>query len=67
MATNGNFRAEALHIDVTLPESIDTVMHNTVNSFGRIDYCVVCAGVSLKNPISSIEMFISYSVLFPTL
>ncbi|KAI1251481.1 hypothetical protein MGN70_006049 [Eutypa lata] len=55
VATNGNFRAEALHIDVTLPESIDTVMHNTVNSFGRIDYCVVCAGVGTKTSKEAAE------------
>ncbi len=46
LATNANFRAEALHVDITLPESVDDVVKKTVGSLERIDYCVICAGVS---------------------
>ena len=46
-STATNFRAEALHIDITKEESVETAMKHMVETFGRIDYCVNCAGVSI--------------------
>ncbi len=39
------FRAEAVEVDVQLQESVDLAFKQMVDSFGRIDYCVTCAGV----------------------
>ncbi|KAI1778188.1 NAD(P)-binding protein [Hypoxylon cercidicola] len=47
-ATNPGCRAEAIHVDVALEESVNSVLKQMVHSFGRIDYCVVCAGVAMK-------------------
>ncbi|EMR70829.1 putative 2- -hydroxypropyl- dehydrogenase protein [Eutypa lata UCREL1] len=47
-ATRSNFRVEAIAVDVTLEESVGAVMKEMVDSFQRIDYCVTCAGVSVK-------------------
>ena len=38
--------AKAVHIDVTQEESVKLVTTQMQQWFGRIDYCVNCAGVS---------------------
>ncbi|KAI0179228.1 NAD(P)-binding protein [Hypoxylon sp. FL1284] len=48
VATNPHFRVEAAHVDITLKKSVDSVLHHMVQSFGRIDYCVICAGIICK-------------------
>jgi NAD(P)-dependent dehydrogenase (short-subunit alcohol dehydrogenase family) len=45
-ATAPGFRAEAVHVDVTVEESVSKAVSHTVKQFGRIDYCINCAGVS---------------------
>ncbi|KAI1764157.1 NAD(P)-binding protein [Hypoxylon sp. FL1150] len=47
-ATNPNFRAEAVHVQVAEKESVDAALKRMVDSFGRIDYCVMSAGVCPK-------------------
>ncbi|XXH05980.1 hypothetical protein Hte_012425 [Hypoxylon texense] len=47
-ATNSDFKAEAIHIDVTLEASVKQAVEHMVKSFGRIDYCVHSAGISLR-------------------
>jgi NAD(P)-dependent dehydrogenase (short-subunit alcohol dehydrogenase family) len=46
VATAVNFRVETLHIDITQEESVEMATKYMVETFGRIDYCVNCAGVS---------------------
>lgn len=45
-ATNAEFRVERIHIDITLEASVKHATAQTMQAFGRIDYCVNCAGVS---------------------
>ncbi|KAI0141130.1 NAD(P)-binding protein [Hypoxylon sp. NC0597] len=45
VATHPNFRAEAVQVDVTVPDSVQHATEATVRAFGRIDYCVNGAGV----------------------
>ena len=47
VATNPNFRAEAIQINVADPDSVQNAIDRTVGIFERIDYCVNGAGVSL--------------------
>ncbi|KAI0850358.1 NAD(P)-binding protein [Daldinia vernicosa] len=47
VATNPSFRAEAIHLDVTSEESVKQAVAKMIESFGRIDYCVHCAGTGL--------------------
>lgn len=47
-ATNSRFRAVAIHVDVTLEDSVHSLMDQMTQSFGRIDYCINCAGVSSR-------------------
>ncbi|KAK9773556.1 hypothetical protein SCAR479_09700 [Seiridium cardinale] len=46
LATHAEFCAKAVHVDVTQEESMDRVTREMRSWFGRIDYCVNCAGVS---------------------
>jgi len=46
IATNPDFTAQGIHIDVTLEDSVRTAMRHAVSTFGRIDHCVNSAGVS---------------------
>lgn len=46
-ASNPDFRAEAIKLDVTLEDSVKQAVDHMVKSFGRIDYCVHSAGVSV--------------------
>lgn len=45
-SSNPDFRAEAIHIDVTVEDSVKRAVTQMVKTFGRIDYCVNNAGVS---------------------
>ncbi|KAK7745565.1 hypothetical protein SLS53_003065 [Cytospora paraplurivora] len=46
LATNSQFRAEAVFIDLCDEESVRKGFNQTVELFGRMDYCVNCAGLS---------------------
>lgn len=46
VATNAEFRVEQIHVDITIEASVKHATDQTVQAFGRIDYCVNCAGVS---------------------
>ena len=50
IATHPGFRAEAIQLDVSLEESVKNAITHTVALFGRIDYCIHSAGVSLIAP-----------------
>ncbi|KAI2627608.1 NAD(P)-binding protein [Hypoxylon sp. NC1633] len=58
-ATRSDFRVEAVHVDVTVQESVQSVMKHMVDSFGRIDYCVICAGVGVKMALPTEEASVS--------
>ncbi|KAI0380678.1 NAD(P)-binding protein [Hypomontagnella monticulosa] len=45
VATNPNFRAEAVQINVAEPDSVQNAIDRTVGIFERIDYCVNGAGI----------------------
>ena len=45
-ATNSQFRAEAVQVDVAQEDSVRDIFGRMVEVFGRMDYCVNCAGVS---------------------
>ena len=46
VAINVDFRVEHVQVDVTLEVSVKQAITQTMQAFGRIDYCVNCAGVS---------------------
>ncbi|KAM0810683.1 hypothetical protein AB5N19_11033 [Seiridium cardinale] len=50
LATHAEFCAKAVHVDVTQEESMDRVTREMRSWFGRIDYCVNCAGTAYDPP-----------------
>jgi NAD(P)-dependent dehydrogenase (short-subunit alcohol dehydrogenase family) len=46
VATNTRFQAEAVHVDITQEDSVRSLTGRMAEVFGRMDYCVNCAGVS---------------------
>ncbi|KAH8657722.1 short-chain dehydrogenase/reductase SDR [Xylariales sp. PMI_506] len=46
----------ALQVDVSDPDSVAAMVAKTVEKFGRIDYCVNCAGVGAREPYSVLDM-----------
>lgn len=46
VATNVEFRVEQIPVDITLEVSVKHATAQTIQAFGRIDYCINCAGVS---------------------
>ncbi|KAI2606572.1 hypothetical protein GGR54DRAFT_437932 [Hypoxylon sp. NC1633] len=55
VASNPDFKAEAIHIDVSVEESVKNAVAHMVQSFGRVDYCVHSAGIPSRTwlPVSS--------------
>lgn len=49
-ASAADFKVEALQIDVTDESSVQDATEHMLAAFGRIDYCVNCAGVSNPQP-----------------
>lgn len=47
MSNQPGFRVETASVDVTVEESVESAFKQMIDSFGRIDYCVTCVGVSL--------------------
>ncbi|KAI0117420.1 NAD(P)-binding protein [Daldinia grandis] len=47
VATNPGFRVEVIHLDVTSEESVKQAVAKMIQSFGRIDYCIHCAGTGI--------------------
>jgi NAD(P)-dependent dehydrogenase (short-subunit alcohol dehydrogenase family) len=46
---NTSFRAEAIHVDVTVEASVGHAVSMMTQSFGRIDYCVMSAGIGVED------------------
>ncbi|KAI1210038.1 NAD(P)-binding protein [Annulohypoxylon truncatum] len=49
VASNPSFRAEAINADVTVEESVKEAVARMARSFGRVDYCVHCAGITVRS------------------
>ncbi len=49
LATNTDYRAIALHVDVTDRTSVQALVAAVQKEFGRIDYCVNSAGVRSRH------------------
>ncbi|KAI0875429.1 hypothetical protein GGS24DRAFT_489261 [Hypoxylon argillaceum] len=47
-AANARFRAEAFQADITQEPSVRAFVQQMVREFGRIDYCVNCAGIGVQ-------------------
>ncbi|PYI20859.1 NAD(P)-binding protein [Aspergillus violaceofuscus CBS 115571] len=48
VASNPKFRAEAIQVDITKEDSVKRAVDKAVQAFGRIDYCVNCAGIGVQ-------------------
>jgi len=55
LATNPEYRAISITVDVSDPESVDSMVAKVVEAFGRIDYSVHSAGVGVQDPQSVSE------------
>lgn len=47
VASNPNYKAIVVAVDILDSESVKAMVAQTVSAFGRIDYCVNSAGVSI--------------------
>lgn len=54
-ATNVDFKALAIAVDVTDLASVESMVQQTLDIFGRIDYAVNSAGVGIRNPLPLTE------------
>lgn len=52
VATAASFRAQSCQIDVSQEVSVVNATGYMVEAFGRIDYCINCAGVSPCVPLN---------------
>ncbi|RAL08540.1 NAD(P)-binding protein, partial [Aspergillus homomorphus CBS 101889] len=59
VATNPDFRALVLPVDVSLEQSVEQMMSEVVASFGRIDYAVNSAGIGVQHPAEVSETSLS--------
>ncbi|KAF6813134.1 3-alpha-(Or 20-beta)-hydroxysteroid dehydrogenase [Colletotrichum musicola] len=64
-ATNSRFRAVAIHVDVTLEDSVQSLMDQMTQAFGRMDYCINCAGIGamagadiVSTPLAEFQRFL---------
>ncbi|MCJ1391939.1 hypothetical protein MMC18_004806 [Xylographa bjoerkii] len=48
VAVNPEFQAKAVLVDVAQEDSVRDLFSETVSSFGRVDYCVNCAGIGAQ-------------------
>ncbi|RYP78474.1 hypothetical protein DL769_003179 [Monosporascus sp. CRB-8-3] len=48
-ATMAEFRVDALYLDVTREDSLKIAIDHVLGMFGRIDYCVNCAGIGVQS------------------
>ncbi|KAH8159964.1 hypothetical protein CIB48_g8290 [Xylaria polymorpha] len=51
VAAHGGFRAESFRVDVTVEESVKALLDHAVLIFGRVDYCVNCAGIGVQSDL----------------
>ncbi|KAK5996477.1 Short-chain dehydrogenase srdC [Cladobotryum mycophilum] len=51
VATNPAYKVLALSVDVSSAASVEKMVQQAVDTFGRIDYCVNSAGIGVKKPL----------------
>ncbi|KAI1355391.1 NAD(P)-binding protein [Xylaria sp. FL0043] len=51
-----SFRSESLYIDITNEATVDQAMKQTMKSFGRLDHCVITAGIALSGATEIADM-----------
>ncbi|OJJ83635.1 uncharacterized protein ASPGLDRAFT_67214 [Aspergillus glaucus CBS 516.65] len=51
LAPSAEFRAIGVQIDITQEDSVKTATDQVVQTFGRIDYCVNCAGIGVQQGV----------------
>ncbi|PHH90747.1 hypothetical protein CDD83_2743 [Cordyceps sp. RAO-2017] len=50
VATAGQARVEALYVDVSKEQSVEAATNYMMEVFGRMDYCINCAGIGVEQP-----------------
>ncbi|KAI1129663.1 NAD(P)-binding protein [Nemania abortiva] len=58
------FQADSVHMDVTIEKSVEDGVKYASEAFGRIDYCVICAGVGAKTGTQLLETTLPELVSF---
>ncbi|KAI1439036.1 NAD(P)-binding protein [Xylaria sp. CBS 124048] len=58
-STQPGFRVRAVQVDVRVLESVESVYRQMVDAFGRIDYCVTCAGIPVRTPRPTADAVVS--------
>ncbi|KAK2616019.1 hypothetical protein N8I77_002738 [Diaporthe amygdali] len=56
IATDKGFKCITVNVDVRDESSVTNLIKTTVETFGRIDYAVNCAGIGLKKPLADTEL-----------
>ncbi|KAI1470381.1 NAD(P)-binding protein [Daldinia caldariorum] len=51
VATNSQFQAEAIQVDITQEDSVRRLMGRMIDVFKRMDYCVNCAGIGVQKAV----------------
>ncbi|KAI1170962.1 hypothetical protein F4777DRAFT_594517 [Nemania sp. FL0916] len=49
LSSRSGFRAEAIEVDVSVEESVTAMIVYMSDTFGRVDYCIHSAGISLQS------------------
>ncbi|KAI0144376.1 NAD(P)-binding protein [Xylariaceae sp. FL1272] len=55
LSSHSGFRAEAIEVDVSVEESVAAMIAYMTDTFGRVDYCIHSAGISLVSYTSVVE------------
>ncbi|KAI1743075.1 NAD(P)-binding protein [Xylaria scruposa] len=55
-ATNPSFKSESVLTDITDEAAVDAAVLRTVTSFGRLDHCVITAGIALSRATEIADM-----------
>jgi NAD(P)-dependent dehydrogenase (short-subunit alcohol dehydrogenase family) len=56
IATNSSFRQIALSLDVTDEPGVSSATEQVVAKFGRVDYCVIAAGIGVETPAATTDV-----------
>lgn len=56
IATNKNFKCISVRVDVRDETSVTDMVRQAIETFGRIDYAVNCAGIGMKKPLADTDL-----------
>ncbi|OQE43440.1 hypothetical protein PENCOP_c003G06119 [Penicillium coprophilum] len=56
VATHDKFCAKAIQVDITQEDSVKNAVSRVVQLFGRVDYCVNCAGIGVQQGTDIVDM-----------